>query len=470
MGVPLKATLIGTVVLSSLGLATSASALPTSQHKVFLPSAKENKTLSQVTLPLYQGTSKGSPVWYAVTDASTPEAASFYGANFSPKLAVAANTSAVQLVTFVNGAIDFPGTVDFTPNHQVEPGPYSSSPAATELGLPAPVLKAGAVGDANYSPLIQLPDGTVLNASHIANNTGQADKAHHLVKPNPPSSGRGSVAIEETVGFFEHHTIHYFSVDASAEAAAALENVTFAPKLAGAPGGDPAQENMGPSPTSRAGIIAFTNGQTGLANPQRQGLNSVILDGPQHVTSTSGPVPLNIIQAVPNGLNASAYSPMWDAHLTRWDPTRFPTATDRKRQTAFADVQALAAKGDVTNPMGGAWGRSGPIPNCPIVSTDGPTEMIFPSVLVELRTKTARAARRIKLVMESTDPVTGIAVTITRGSKKVASGKLTALDGLGALSAKGSKAPAPGLYRVRWTAKDSLGQVVKASARLRLRK
>lgn len=470
MGVLLKAPLIGVAGLLSLALAPSASALPTSQHHVFLPSAKENKTLSQVTLPLYQGTSKGSPVWFVVTDASTPEAATYYGANFSPKLAVAANTSAVQLVTFVNGAIDFPGTVDFSPNHQNDPGPYASSPTATELGLPATALKAGAVGDANYSPLIQLPDGTVLNASHIANSTGQADKAHHLVKPAPPSSGRGSVAIEETVGFFEHHTIHYFSVDASAEGAAALENVTFAPKLAGAPGGDPAQENLGPSPTSRAGIIAFTNGQTGLANPQRQGLNSVILDGPKGVTPTSGPVPLNIIQAVPNGLNASGYSPMWDAHLTRWDPTRFPTAAARKRQTSFTDVQALAAKGDVTNPMGGPWGRSGPIPNCPIVSTDGPTEMIFPTALVELRTKTAKAARSIKLVMESTDPVTGVAVRITRGSKKVASGTLTALDGLGTVRAKGAKTPKPGTYRVSWTAKDSLGQVVKATARLRLRK
>src|SRR3954452_14052797 len=135
MGVLLKATLIGAVVLSSLALALapSASALPTSQHHVFLPSAKENKTLSQVTLPLYQGTSNGSPVWYVVTDASTPEAATYYGANFSPKLAVAANPPAVQLVTLVSGAIDFPGTVDFRPNHENEPGPYTSSPTATEL-------------------------------------------------------------------------------------------------------------------------------------------------------------------------------------------------------------------------------------------------------------------------------------------------------------------------------------------------
>src|SRR3954451_23203999 len=108
MGVPLKAKFIGTVVLSSLALAPSASALPTSQHHVFLPSAKENKTLSQVTLPLYQGTSKGSPVWYVVTDASTPEAATYFGANSPPNFAVSATASAVQLVTLVNGAIDFP--------------------------------------------------------------------------------------------------------------------------------------------------------------------------------------------------------------------------------------------------------------------------------------------------------------------------------------------------------------------------
>jgi hypothetical protein len=457
-------------VAGSLVLAASASAsLPTSQHRIFLPSAKENKTFSQVTLPLYQGTSKGRTVWYIVTDASTREAAVNYGANYAPKLAVAANTSGVQPVTIVNGLIDFPGTVDFSPDREVDPGPYTTNGSATELGLPASQLKAGAVGDADYSPLIQLPDGTVLNASHIANDTGQADKAHNLVKPDPPASGRGHVTIEETTGFFEHHTIHYFSVDASVEAAAVLENVTFAPKLAGAPGGDPAQENLGPSPSARAGIIAFTNGQTGLDNPQRQGLNSTILDGPQHQTPIAGPVPLNIIQAVPNRLNDTQYSPLWDAHLTRWDPDRVPLA-NRKRQIAFDDVQALAASGDVTNPTGGPWGRSGPVPNCPIVSTDGSSEMVIPKVLIELRSKTAKAGRRVKLAIQSTDPVTGVKATIRLGSKRVASGKLAALNGPGTLAAKGSRRLGPGRYRVTLTAKDLLGQTVQSTSRIRLRR
>jgi hypothetical protein len=432
-----------------------------------MPSAKENRTLSQVTLPVYQGTSKGKTVWYVVTDASTPAAAANYGANYAPKLAVAANTSAVQPVKIVNGLIDFPGTVDFSPEREVMPAPYTTNGTATELGLPASQLKAGAVGDADYSPLIQLPDGTILDASHVANETGQADKAHHLVKPNPASSGSGRVTIEETTGFFEHRTIHYFSVDASAEAAAVLENVTFAPKLAGAPGGDPAQENLGPSPTARAGIIAFTNGQTGLNNPQRQGLNSTILDGPQGQTSISGPVPVNIIQAVPNGLNDTQYSPLWDAHLTRWNPDRVPLA-NRKRQDAFDSVQALAAAGDVTNPNGGAWGRSGPIPNCPIVSTDGPNEMIFPQVLVELRSKSVRAGRRVKIAIESTDPVANVVATIRLGPKTVASGKLAALEGPGTLTAKASGKLAPGRYQVTLTARTTLGQLAKSTARLRL--
>ena len=40
----------------------------------------------------------------------------------------------------------------------------------------------------------------------------------------------------------------------------------------------------------RESLIAFTNGQTGAANPERQGLNAAILDGPP---------PLNILREVP---------------------------------------------------------------------------------------------------------------------------------------------------------------------------
>ena len=62
----------------------------------------------------------------------------------------------------------FPATVDFSPDHVIVPGPK---------GFPPAEAAPGAVGNPGYTPLIQLPDGAVLNAPQIANATGRADKA-----------------------------------------------------------------------------------------------------------------------------------------------------------------------------------------------------------------------------------------------------------------------------------------------------
>ena len=354
--------------LGALTLVTGALA-DAGGHNVFLRSAVENADLSRVTLPLYRGTSHGDTVWYVLTDASTRSAAKAFGVNYSPKLANAAGTASVQHVAWSSGAFAFPATVNFAPARSVFEGPYGPN----ETGLPLSAFTVGAVGEAGYSPLVQLPDGTVLNASQVANSSGHADKAHDLVTVGAV----GSVSYEETSGFFGHRTIHYISLDASAAAAAMLENVTLAPALAASPGGNPADENLNPETSSRAGIIAFTNGQNGLGNPNRQGLNSTIVDAPQGVTAISGPVPLNIIQSVPTGgVGRTLYSPLWDAHLTRWLPA-IPLS-QRTRQTSFEDVQALAGAGKVTNVDGSAWGRSGPVPNCPIISSDRPGVVAIP--------------------------------------------------------------------------------------------
>ena len=86
-------------------------------------------------------------------------------------------------------------------------------------------------------------------------------------------------------------------------------------------------------------------------------------------------MPLNIIQAVPVDSPTSLYSPLWDVHLTRWDPTKTPYA-GRTRQTSFEAVQALDAGGLLTQPNGmGRFGPSGVVANSPIISTDGPMDM-----------------------------------------------------------------------------------------------
>src|SRR4029077_11886124 len=116
-----------------------------------------------VTLPLYRGVSQGRPVWYVVLDASTSNAASQYGVNRSNKLANVKGTAAVQRVSFTGGVLNPPASVDFSPTREVVPG---------LTGFPPVTASPGAVGEGGYSPLIELPDGTVLDAPQLANASG----------------------------------------------------------------------------------------------------------------------------------------------------------------------------------------------------------------------------------------------------------------------------------------------------------
>src|SRR5258705_4866857 len=71
-----------------------------------------------VTYPLYRRTSQGRDVYYVITDASDLSVARTLGVNYTPKLARAAGTAAVQNSTSQIGSgngIDFPASVDFSP-------------------------------------------------------------------------------------------------------------------------------------------------------------------------------------------------------------------------------------------------------------------------------------------------------------------------------------------------------------------
>jgi hypothetical protein len=314
-----------------LALAAPAAAMADGGGTLFIPSAHENGN-DTVTLPLHHGTSGGRDVWFVVLDANTSNAAQAWGANRSNKLANAAGTGAVQRVTVGrDGTIDFPASVDFSPNRLVVPGP---------AGFPPNAAAPGAVGEDGYSPLIQLPDGTILNAPQLANASGQADKVVAI------DTAHGTVTYRETNGFARGKPVKYVSTESSLDVAAALEDVTYAPALNAAPfaGGDGTD-------SARASLAAFVNGATGATNPQRQGLNSAILDGLD---------PLNILAWAPN---QGRYSPLWDVHLAAWAPGVAPT-----RQTEFAKVADLGRAGTVTAPDGTPFGASGFIVDCPIVS------------------------------------------------------------------------------------------------------
>ena len=304
--------------------------------KLFITSAVEHSDLT-ATFPLHRGTSNGRTVWYIVLDSSNGEDAAALGVNHARKLNNAKGTRAVQSVTIVDGVVDFPATVDFTPERQVVPGPE---------GFPPIVAEPGAIGEVGYSPLILLPDGTVWNAPHVANDTGQADKVANL------DTVGGFVTYRETSGFQGGKAVRYASTDASDPVAAALEDVTFASLLNEAPFvGDDSTDS------ARASLAAFVNGQTGVDNPERQGLNSTLLDGLD---------PLNVLRWNPS---QGRYSPLWDVHLAEWS-SEAAAAGEVVRLESFGKVFSLGRKGLIFGPGGAPFAASGFIVNCPIVSSD----------------------------------------------------------------------------------------------------
>jgi hypothetical protein len=325
------------VALGLLVAAAFAAAPAMAKSGLFISSAVEGGD-DTVTLPLYHGTSGGGDVWFVVLDASTGAAADRLGVNRAQKLQNA-GSGAVQRVDatlddVVAGRAVFPATVDFGPVRVVVPAPGT--------GFPPLAAAPGARGNPGYSPLVQLRDGTVLNAPQLANATGRADKVVSL------DTSAGRVVYRETNGFQDDRPVRYVSTDASDVGAAALEDVTYAPALnaAPAPGADGTD-------AARASLAAFVNGQTGAGNPDRQGLNSALVDGLD---------PLNVLRWAPN---QGRYSPLWDVHPAAWAGAAGPAQRD------WNTIQGLVDHGRVTGPGGAPFGPAGFIVDCPIVFRAG---------------------------------------------------------------------------------------------------
>jgi len=337
-------------VIGALALALAVGAMADSGsgggRTLFIRTAVEHAD-GTVTLPLHRGTSHGQTVYYIVTETSDGNLSDSLGVNRSQKLANARGSRAVQKVTVSNGVVDFPAAVDFSPARVVE----------APNGFPPSRFEPGAVGEAGYSPLVQLPTGTIENAPQIArdqNGDGQitlvseaADKVVAIDIAN------GTVTYRETNGFVGDKPTKYISTDSSNPLAATLEDATLAPALDAAPSaGDDSTHS------SRATLVAFVNGQTGSANPQRQGLNSAVAgDGD----------PLNVLAWNPG---QGRYSPLWDVHLARWSDATV-AAGENRRQTDVGTIEGLAEHGRITAPDGSGFGASGFIVNCPIVSIRG---------------------------------------------------------------------------------------------------
>lgn len=327
------------VAIGALALSVALFAAGALAHErtLFIESAVEHAD-DTATLPLYRGrTLDGRDVAYIVLDTSDGKTAARLKVNVSNKLANARGSRAVVKAEFRDGLLLFPGTVNFAGARFVRPGPE---------GFPPADFKAGPVAEADYSPLVQLPDGTILNAPHVANASGRHPKVVAI------DEGAGTVRLAQSHGFAGGKAVKYISTDASVELAAALENATLAPRLGEAPG----LGNDG-TDSSRAALGAFVNGQTGPANPNRQGLNSAILDGLD---------PLNVLSWTPN---QGRYSPLWDVHPAAWTASFVGTARN-VRQTDWGKIRNLVAEGAITGPGGAAFGAGAIVVNCPVVSSD----------------------------------------------------------------------------------------------------
>jgi hypothetical protein len=308
-------------------------------RELLLSSGVEDTVNDTITLPLYQGYSGNKVFWYVVTESSNKDDARRRGVNWSPKLRNAVGTAAVQNGVIFSRTLYLraQGTVDFSPNRVVVPG---------STGFPPAQLQPGSVGEANYSPLVRLPSGIVLNASHVANATGVSDKVVSI------DYTARKVTLKETEGYYKDKEVYYVSLDASAPDAAALEAVTYAPNLNAAPKAGSNERNQ-----ARSGLALFINGQTGVNNPERQGLTSALLGEGD---------PLNVLQTFPEDQD---YSPLWDVHPTVWTQSKV-NAGQNTLQTKFDDIEDLAQEGSVTGPDGAAWGPGNFIVNCPAVSKE----------------------------------------------------------------------------------------------------
>jgi hypothetical protein len=304
-----------------------------------------DKTASTVTLPLFEGSTKsGEPVFYIVTDSSDEADAEERGVNFAPKLANALGTKAVQEASEQGDELVFEGTVDFSPENKVVP---------SKDGFPPEVAKAGAVGDANYSPLVTTDGETVINASQVANDSGMHDGIVEI------DMEKMEVTMSLLEGFVDGTSNLYLRTEASAELVAAIESSTYVPNLNDAP-----RVGSNDPESARSAIVPIVNGLREADDPaQRQGLGSALLgEG----------APRNIEQ---EPVGSELYSPIWDVTPAAW--TDQATAQgERKLLTTTEEVAAEVKAGRLESPgMGPANESLGglkalpAISNCSIVST-----------------------------------------------------------------------------------------------------
>ena len=322
-----------------------------------LKSGTVDATRGTITLPLYLGHMKGSKknVWYILTDVDDPNVAAELGLNFSAKLTFASNAARTATLAADGTLVFDKGTVDFSPVRSIVPGPAGAE-------FPPVSAQPGAVGDADYSPFVQVTNagGVIYNAPIVAFNVdasqinfpdGNVDytKVHDEVVAIDPINQ--TVTINLINGFSFGRPVWYISMDTSIPLGAAIEHNTFAPLMA--------QLHLGTddsfsSPVER--IFIGTNGPEsgGCNNPLRQGLSADLADGHR---------PNNVLGGIPT--IALDYSPAWDAQLFEWTKDAVENGFRGQVREEF-QILTFVQDGLITGPGGVPFGSSGFSINCPI--------------------------------------------------------------------------------------------------------
>jgi len=315
-----------------------------------------------MTLPLRRGQlASGETVWSVLTDVSDENLANLHGVNYSAKMAYGITGKGARKGRFEkDGSFTFQsGKVDFSPERSVTPGKAPNF-------FPPQSAAPGSVGDADYSPLVQLENAksAVFNMPMVAFNVsaaeldkmcgGKVDHGKVLDKVVAICPRDGTVTLSMTLGYTFSKPIFYLSTEANDPLVATLEGVTYSPALSDLPF---ALEDAAPGESAER-IYVFANGPTGKDNPFRQGLNSALSDG--------GHGPLNVLGGIPT-INLD-YSPIWRLFPVKWTEEAIK-AGYRTKLTGAIDIENAGAKGIVESIAdgGGPPKAVGFLVNCPVV-------------------------------------------------------------------------------------------------------
>jgi hypothetical protein len=223
------------------------------------------------------------------------------------------------------------------------------------------LAEPGSVGDNVYTPLVRIMNagGHVYNAPVIA--FGVTAQQIHFPNGNPDyrlvhdkvlaiNTVDNTVTIALTPGFSFAKPVLYLSTEASAAGVAALEGATYAPGLEDIETGN---DDSAFSAVER--IFVTINGHVSCDNPQRQGLDSALIDGR---------APFNVLGGIPTV--ATDYSPLWDVNLGEWTEQSIRMGY-RSRLIEEFQILGLVHDGFITGPGGSEYGSVGVIVNCPVV-------------------------------------------------------------------------------------------------------